>query len=177
MSVTETTSVAAGDELLGESNLVFDQELRVGGDPEAVWPWLLQLGKRRAGWYLPGSLERFLPPRRRALWRLEPAFGSLAVGDRVPDYGGPDEWLQVAIVDVARALVYRTERYGRPFTWALLLTPAGPGQSRLRLRFRGEIRSKGLAYRAITLGGGFLDQLAGRLLVAGLNERVAGRAG
>lgn len=33
--------------------------------PEAVWPWLVQLGKNRAGWYLPRTVERLVPPSRR----------------------------------------------------------------------------------------------------------------
>jgi len=30
-----------------------DRGFTVDTAPEAVWPWLVQLGKRRAGWYLP----------------------------------------------------------------------------------------------------------------------------
>ena len=171
-----STPPLPGDELIGAAaNLVFDRELEVDGEPEVVWQWLLQLGKRRAGWYLPAGLERWLPSSRRALWQLDPRFQSIAIGDRVPDYGGPEEWLEVVALDPPHALVYRTERHGRPFTWALLVTAAGPGHSRLRLRFRGEIRSRGITRRAITAGGGFFDALAGRLLVAGLNQRL--RAG
>ena len=164
-----------GDELIAAANLVFDHEFDVDGEPQVVWPWLLQLGKRRAGWYLPAKVERWLPSSRRALWQLDPRFASIAIGERVPDYGGPEEWLEVVAVDPPHSLIYRTERHGRPFTWALLLTPAGPGHSRLRLRFRGEIRSRGITQRVIIAVGGFFDALTGRLMVAGLNQRLRGR--
>jgi hypothetical protein len=28
----------------------------VAAPPAAVWPWLVQLGKKQAGWYLPATL-------------------------------------------------------------------------------------------------------------------------
>jgi len=43
-----------------------DHVFTVAAPPAAVWPWLVQLGKKRAGWYLPAAAERFLPPGRRA---------------------------------------------------------------------------------------------------------------
>lgn len=162
-----------GDDLIRDANLVFDQVFDLDREPELVWPWLVQLGKRRAGWYLPAAMERWLPSTRRGLWRLEPRFQAIAVGDRIPDYGGPDEWLEVARLDPPHALVYTTERHGRPFSWALVLTPVGPRHTRLRLRFRGEIRSRGLVRRMVMTGGGFFDAQTGRLMVAGLAERLA----
>lgn len=164
---------APGDELLEGANLVFDQRLALDADPETAWPWLVQLGKRRAGWYLPAAVERLLPPGRRALRRLEPRFQALAPGDRIPDYGGPHEWLEVTRIDPPHLLVFRTERRGRPFTWALVLSGTEPGRSELRLRFRGQVRSRGATRRGLLLVGGFFDTLTGRLMVAGLNERLS----
>ena len=30
-----------------------DRAFEVSAPPDVVWPWLVQLGKARAGWYLP----------------------------------------------------------------------------------------------------------------------------
>jgi len=167
-----TPSPAAGDELLPTANMIFDRRTTLDATPEQVWPWLLQLGKRRAGWYLPARPERLLPKRRRAVRVIDARFQDLTLGDRIPDYGGRDEWLEVARLEPPLILVYRAQRRGRPFTWALLLTAIEPGATELRLRFRGHVRSHGRQRQAIVIVGGFFDRLTGALMAEGLAERL-----
>jgi hypothetical protein len=164
---------APGDDLIPDANMIFDRIAVIDASAGEVWPWLMQLGKRRAGWYLPQRLERALPPGRRATRRVDPRWQELGVGDRIPDYGGRDEYLEVARIEPGRALVYRSERRGAPFTWALLLEPQAPGVTALRLRFRGRLRSTGWRRHAIVTGGGVFDRATGALMLAGLRERVA----
>jgi hypothetical protein len=102
-----------------------------------------------------------------------PSARDRALGDRIPDYGGRDEYLEVARIEPGRALVYRSEHGGAPFTWALLLEPRGPGATMLRLRFRGRLGSTGWRRRAIVTAGNFFDWSTGSLMLAGLRERVA----
>ena len=45
----------------------------VPAEPATVWPWLVQLGKHRAGWYLPRG--------RRAIRVLDPRGATLAGKD------------------------------------------------------------------------------------------------
>ena len=68
-----------------------------------VWPWIVQLGKWRAGWYLPRSVERLVPPARRATRRVLPQWQGLSVGDVVPDYGGPRESFETVLVEPPRS--------------------------------------------------------------------------
>jgi hypothetical protein len=168
-----TSHPAPGDDLIPDADMVFDRVAIIEAGGAEVWPWLMQLGKRRAGWYLPGRLERLLPPGRRAARRVDPRWQVLSVGERIPDYGGSDEYLEVARIDPGRALIYRSERKGAQFTWALLLEPHGPNATALRLRFRGRLRSTGWRRRAIVTAGGFFDWATGALMLAGLRERVA----
>lgn len=164
---------APGDELLPAANMVFDHATVLDATPEQIWPWLLQLGKRRAGWYLPAPLERLQPRGRRALRALDPELVQLTLGDRIPDYGGRDEWLQVVQLLPPHALVFSSERRGRPFTWALLLSQRPDHRTELRLRFRGHIRSHGLQRRVILAVGGFFDWATGKLMTYGLRERLS----
>ena len=49
-----------------------DRAFTLDAPVELVWPWFVQLGKRRAGWYLPRRIERFIPPPRRAIRTIDP---------------------------------------------------------------------------------------------------------
>jgi hypothetical protein len=95
-SEAEKNADRPGDALVEPADVVMDRAFSVEAPPEAVWPWLVQLGKGRAGWYLPCAIERFLPRSRRATWSLNPAWLLLEAGDVIPDYGGRNETFQVA---------------------------------------------------------------------------------
>ncbi len=81
---------------MARADVVMDRAFTVDGPVEAVCRGWVQLGKRRAGWYLPGRVERLLPRSRRAWRSVNPAWLSLRAGDRVPDYGGRDATFEVA---------------------------------------------------------------------------------
>jgi hypothetical protein len=161
-----------GDELVPDANAVFDRRAIVRAAPEEIWPWLVQLGKHRAGWYLPRGAERFVPPGRRASRAILPEHQALAVGDRIPDYGGRHDWLEATRIEPPLMLVYRTERRGTPFSWALLMTPLDPASTVLHLRFRARLRGRGARRRAVVVLGGAVDAATGELMIRGLRERV-----
>ena len=48
--------------------------------PEQVWPWLLQLGSGRGGWYTWDRFDNAGHPSARA---VDPEWQDLAVGDRL----------------------------------------------------------------------------------------------
>ena len=162
-----------GDELVPDANMIFDRRRDIPAPPAAIWPWIVQLGKHRAGWYAPRSVERLLPPARRATRSIRPDFQDLAVGDRIPDYGGAGAHLQVAVIEPPRVLIYRDRRRGAPFSWAITLTPlVDGGETRVDLRFRGRIRSIGLLRRVILGGGELFDGLTAEIMLRGLAERA-----
>jgi hypothetical protein len=163
-----------GDELIARPDVVMDRAFTVAAPPAAVWPWLVQLGKKRGGWYLPASAERFLPPGRRAARDIRPAWQRLAVGDVIPDYGGRDETFQVAAIEPGSVLVYRSVRRRMNVTWSITLLPApvrGQPGTRVHLRLRlGPVRRRWLARTA----GEFVDALTIAAMAAGLRERLGG---
>jgi len=59
-SNAEKSSPRPEDAVVAPADVVMDRAFTVDASTGAVWPWLLQLGKDRAGWYLPRSIER--PP-------------------------------------------------------------------------------------------------------------------
>lgn len=161
----------SGDELVWPADVVMDRAFTLGASPERVWPWLEQLGKNRAGWYLPRAVERFVPRRRRALRRVDEAYLGLAVGDVVPDYGGSAASFEVAAVDPVRAVVFRSQRGRVRLSWSITLTPLPAGEcTRVALRLRlAPVRRRWLAKSV----GELFDTATIAALAAGLRERLA----
>lgn len=172
-SPEEVARPLSGDDLVPGADVVMDRAFTLPARCEDIWPWFVQLGKRRAGWYLPRSIERVLPPSRRALRRIEPALQQLRVGSVIPDWGGRHETFEVAILEPPQALVHTTQR-GRTFgSWAIVLTPDGDAgtATRVHLRLRlSPVKRKWLAATA----GEILDASTVAGLAAGLRERVVG---
>ncbi len=175
-SAAERRAIRPGDDIIARPDVVMDRAFTVPAAPAAVWPWLVQLGKKRAGWYLPRSVERFLPRSGRAVRHIYPAWQHLSAGDIVPDYGGKSATFEVAAAEPPSALVYRSVRGNLTMTWALTLSPVpaadngAAGQTRVHLRLRLKpVRRKWLARTA----GGFIDLVTIAGLAAGLTERLA----
>ncbi|KAM0723952.1 hypothetical protein Q7P37_000943 [Cladosporium fusiforme] len=166
-----------GDDLIPDASMIYDQTKTIHALPPDIWPWLVQLGKGRAGWYCPAWLERWLPQSWLASRAINPNWQSLAVGDRVDDYGfSKDDYFDVARLEPGRTLVYRSERYGCLFTWALLLREAddsmAPPTTTVHLRFRGRIAATGLKRRLIVWFGSVMDHISTAPMLAGLKERA-----
>ena len=166
-TAAERAAVCAGDELV-QADAVMDRGFTVPGSPESVFPWIAQLGKGRAGWYLPRSVERVIPARNRAIRRLDERWTEPVPGTVVPDYGGPRESMTVELFEPPHALVYLQQRGQMHISWALLLSPV-PGGTRVHVRLRmGPVRRRRLLR---TVGEAF-DLLTIAGMAAGLRERV-----
>ena len=186
----EIAASLPGDDLV-DANVVMDRATMLPGTAADLWPWLVQLGKGRAGWYFPRSAERFIPPGGRGLRRLEPAYAGLAVGDRVPDWGPGDPEFEVALLDPPHALVYRSLRQRSrghrwpavdpppndtlDLTWALVSRDVGEG---VRLHLALRVRTtRTWTVPVARIAGGAMDALTVGLLFAGLRERLGGKSG
>lgn len=171
----EVAAPRRGDDLVPDADVVMDRAFTLDCAPELVWPWLVQLGKHRAGWYLPRAVERLIPTSRRAIRFVSSRWQDLHVGDIIPDYGGRHETFEVALVEPPSTLVYRSRRGHVEVSWAITLTltnrdaPERP-RTRVHLRLRlGSLRRPWLA----RTGGELVDLLTVAGLAAGLRERLA----
>lgn len=169
-----------GDDVLPDARLVMDRVLHLAGTPATVWPWLEQLGKGRAGWYLPSGVERFVPRERRAARRVDDRWLGLSVGDSIPDWGPGDPTFEVLEIERPRHLVHWSQRPRRPrrgvarepirLTWALVLREQERESTELHLRLRVDLgHDPGPVAR---YGGGAMDRATIALLGRGLNERL-----
>lgn len=178
-----------GDALIGDPLVVVDRHATFGVRPESVWPWLVQIGKGRGGWYMPAWVERFVPRGRRGLRRVEPTFQDVQVGMEEPDWGPGSPVFRCAGVDRPRSLVWHTLRdtgaghrwptdASAPsviaLSWALLLSEDAAGGTHLHIRLRMDKPAwradRWFRFKAPIFD--FFDWLTIVLLFAGLRERV-----
>ncbi len=96
---SDSETAVAGDDLVPDATVVETRGVEIGAPPEAVWPWLLQMGYNRAGWYSYDMVDM----KGASLDRIDPELQQLAVGDLVPN--SPDTAFAVRILDPGRALV------------------------------------------------------------------------
>ena len=167
-TVAERTCSLPGDGIVPNPDVVMDRGFDLPAPPETVFPWLVQLGRRRAGWYFPRSVERFIPPSRRAIRVTDPRWQGLAVGDVIPDYGGADATFTVEEIEPPRLIVYSSQRGNAVVSWVLHLSPVDAGtRAHLRLRV-GPVKHR----RLLGTAGDLFDLLTVAGLVGGLRERL-----
>ena len=101
---SEASEALPGDDLVADAQATDTRGIDIAAPPEAVWPWLVQMGYGRAGWYSYDQLDMNHPSASRIL----PEHQSLAVGDVLPtDPGGGFE---VRVVEPDHALVAYLDR-------------------------------------------------------------------
>jgi hypothetical protein len=173
----EKAAPRPGDGIVYPADVVMNRAFTVDGTVADVWPWLAQLGKQRAGWYLPERLERLLPANRRATRDINPAWQTLSVGDVIPDYGGRHETFTVAAIDAPTSVVYSSRRRNTELTWSITLQPVSENPTAPRTRVYLRLRMAPIKHQRLanTIGELF-DLLTVAGMAAGLRERVSRRS-
>jgi hypothetical protein len=123
----EVARTLPGDELLRPDAPSTTRAITIDAAPEAVFPWLLQIGYGRGGWY---SYDWIDNDGRPSVDRIDPALQRLAVGDRiemVPGFGP-------VVTEIAPD--HHVVAAGETDSWCLLVEPTGDGRSRLISRWR-----------------------------------------
>ena len=164
----EAGSALPGDDLVPDPDVVMDRAFTLPATADEVWPWFVQLGKRRAGWYLPRVVERVIPPGRRGIRHLDPALQALAVPDVIPDWGGSGATFTVSRLEPPHVLVHTSRRGRTLLSWAIVLRDV-PDGTRIQLRLRlAPVKRRWLA----NTFGDLIDAATVAGLAAGLRERV-----
>lgn len=166
----EVAAGLPGDDIVLAPDAVMDRGFTLPAPPERVWPWFAQLGKNRAGWYLPRWFEIVVPPAKRGLRRIDPAWQNVRAGDVIPDWGGPNATFEIVEHEPPHLIVHRSVRGRLLISWVIRLYEIEPGATRVHLRFRiSGVKRR----RLVEYGGGLIDLLTVAGLAAGLRERVS----
>src|SRR3954449_2635219 len=103
----EVDRAMAGDELLPEPDLESTRAVAVDAPPEAVWPWLVQMGSGRGGAYTYDWIENLFGLGMHSADGILPQFQHLAIGEVLP-VGPNGPGMCVKVVEPERALVFRS---------------------------------------------------------------------
>jgi hypothetical protein len=184
----EAAASLPGDSLVSQPKISATHAITVQGSAADVWPWLVQIGQGRAGFYSYEGVENLLGLNIHNSDRILPEFQDLKVGDVVPL--APDgAGVPVAYLEPNRSLVLggRVDAQTKgplaledkspgaycEASWGFFLQPIDAHTTRLIERFRmdwdPETFANGLFYRGILEPGSFIME---RRMLLGIKERV-----
>ena len=117
--MTEIDTVFPGDELVSNPILQLTYSIEVNTEPSAIWPWLIQVGYHRGGWYIDKWSDRIeqkyfwpllVPSEARGIWKppaddILPEFQNLMVGDTIPDGPPGSAFYEIVTLEKERVMV------------------------------------------------------------------------
>jgi hypothetical protein len=135
---TERRAPLPGDDLEPNARYVTTRAVSIDAPPERIWPWLVQMGQDRGGFYTHNWVERLLRSGIPDVREVHEEWQTLTVGDLMRtnhDIGGKPMGWPVAIVDPPRSLVVRSKNMPAG-SYAFVLRPIGADRTRLLVRDR-----------------------------------------
>ena len=179
-TAAERRRTLPGDEFVRDARLTATRATTIAATPAQVWPWLLQMGHGRAGWYGFDLWDNAgVPSASQLVGDLQ----HLEVGAVIADAMGPFGF-RVVRLDDERALVFRATIHpitGKPadpagpapymdFTWAFVLEPCARG-TRLLVRVRYD-HSPSAWVTAAVEAYELVDAVFTRKMLAGIRARA-----
>jgi hypothetical protein len=182
----ECAASLPGDELVTEPATQLTRAITIDATPERVWPWIVQLGADRGGFYSYDWLENLFGLKIHSADDVVAAWQELQVGDVV--YASRDRTAGWYVVDLRpnEALVLKVANVaaGRPlrrdeqlkweFLWTFALQPAASGGTRLLVRERTAFGSA--LTRTMMAPIGVASFVMTRRMMLGVKARVEGTA-
>jgi hypothetical protein len=126
-----------GDEVLQDPAFNATRAVTVEATPEEIWPWIVQIGYRRAGFYSYDSLDNDGIPSSE---RILPEYQGLEVGDLIPLSKSAN--VRVTELEPPKSMVLLFEVPGTwsNATWVWGLYPVDNSHTRLVTRLRANPR-------------------------------------
>ena len=150
----EVTRPLPGDDFASESNTPATHAISINASAKDIWPWLVQMGQGRGGFYSYTSLENLVGCQMKNANEIVPEWQLLEVGDPISLHPKAPR-LKVIVLGEHRALVLggrsdetpdnenerkRSQKYGQSvFSWAFVLDEHSADYTRLIARARGHV--------------------------------------
>ena len=160
-----------GDELDAHPTFLATRAITIEGTPHEIWPWLVQMGYNRAGYYGYDIIENLgSESGAYSAERIVPGLQDVHVGDEVP-ISAAGSWVFYAI-EPEHYFIWSGEAGNDGFTWALY--PIDDSHTRLVSRIRWSHHWSQPDLIALDLFTEFTDHLAIRKILQGVKGRVEG---
>ena len=172
-TAAEIAQSMPGDELNTSPSFLATRAITIDAPPEEVWPWLLQMGYGRAGFYGYDLLENAGSPEGlRSADEIIPRFQNFVVGDKVPISAVAN--MTFHSIEPNRHLIWLGSDTPNPgaFTWAIYSLDGD--RTRLLSRIRWTYDPTSLSDFALQLFTEFADHVAVRKVLQGIKQRVEG---
>ena len=138
-----------GDRLTRHPVAITTHAITVSAPPARIWPWLVQMGWHRGGWYTAGWVDRILfPANGPSTDHIIVELQDIGRGDTIPD-GPPEARCEFTVADLEqnRYLILHSQdhlpsgwkqRFGAwiDWTWAFVLDDLGDDKTRFIVRSR-----------------------------------------
>src|SRR5215203_3438370 len=164
----EVSRPLPGDDLVTRPTFNATRAISIDAPPEEIWPWLVQVGNKRAGWYSYDLLDNL---GRSSARRIIPELQHLAPGDIVPMSPDGTQGIQVYSLDRPNSMIWGTPG-DTSWVWQL---DARPDEARVITRIRSRIRWQpiSIAYSVLMEFGDFWMI---RKMLLNLRDRAEGRS-
>ena len=129
----EVARAMPGDGVVDRADYVATRGITIHAPPEDVWPWLVQIGSGRAGWYSYDRLDNGGVPSASDIL---PEYQSIAVDQLVPMVPGDEIGVWVKEIEPGHRVLW-WDRKGE-YSWEWVLDEMSPGVTRLVSRLRRE---------------------------------------
>jgi hypothetical protein len=172
----EGRAALPGDDLMPDATTVTTRAVTIRAPASAVWPWLVQMGQDRAGFYTHNWVERLLRSGIPDAHELHPGWQQLEVGDLMRtnrDMGGKPMGWPVLAVDPGRSIVVQSKILPVG-TYAFVLQPIDDTSTRFLIRDRATWRRREWLFEVLLYEP--LHAFMETGLLQGVKERVEGRA-
>jgi hypothetical protein len=130
----EIARAMPGDAAVENPTLVSTRAVTIRARPEDIWPWLVQIGKGRAGFYSYDWIENLMGLGIKSVDRILPEFQDLAAGDELSGLG------PVTALERNRYLLLAGHEPWGDVSWILALYPLDDATTRLISRTRYRLR-------------------------------------
>ncbi len=127
----EAARVLSGDDAVPQPTFNATRAITIAARPAEIWPWLVQIGITRAGWYSYDWLDNLGHPSAE---RILPQFQHLAVGDVIPMSPDGKQGLRVQAFAPNHWLLWGSTAGDSTWYWGL--EPVAAQQTRLITRVR-----------------------------------------
>ena len=156
-----------GDQIIRRPTFIVTRAITIEARPEEIWPWIVQIGFKRAGFYSYDLLDNLGRPSAE---RIIPELQNIEVGTWIPMSG-----------KVSEETAFRVKRFEpnrwmlwekAASTWAWKLRPIDENTTRLIIRLRCHYRLTKLTILTDLLLMEIADFPMMRKLMLGIRERA-----